>query len=191
MSANVASDQRFLIRDLDWDGYRKVCASRPSMHKTYRAGTLELTTPSLRHERRRRNLGGMIELYAKLRDITIYSYGSRTFTNEAARCGVDPDECYAFGSPIEDVPDIALEVVEADAAVDKLAVYAGLGVPELWLFEDDDISVYFLDLATGNYRQRERSWFLPDLDIGLIGRLALRPETPEVLDEFADIVAAT
>ena len=32
------------------------------------------------------------------------------------------------------VPDIAIEVVVTSGLVDKMAVYAGLGVPEVWLW---------------------------------------------------------
>jgi len=154
------------------------------------SNVVERTRPSLLRERYRRNVAAVVELYARLRDIVIYSYGP-TLLSEAACRGAEPDECYALGAPIVDVPDLALEVIVSETSADKLSVYASLGVPEVWLFEDEELSVHFLDVPTGTYWRRERSWFLPDLDIELAARLAIRADTAIALRELANVVATS
>jgi Uma2 family endonuclease len=57
---------------------------------------------------------------------------------------------------------IALEVVLTSGGMDKLLVYAGLGVREVWLWEDDAFHLHALE--GGAYRQVDGSALLPDLD---------------------------
>jgi Uma2 family endonuclease len=85
---------------------------------------------------------------------------------EAKHRGLEPDECYKLGKLEEDaVPDIAIEVIITSGLVDKMAVYAGLGVPEVWQWHPDTQSIEVHRLAGEDYVVRDRSEVLPDLDI--------------------------
>jgi Uma2 family endonuclease len=57
-----------------------------------------------------------------------------TFRKPAKERGLEPDECYVLQT-LRDVPDIAIEVAYRHGVIDKLHVYAGLGVKEVWLWE--------------------------------------------------------
>jgi Uma2 family endonuclease len=79
-------------------------------------------------------------------------------------------------------PDIVLEVIHTSPLLDKLHVYAGLGVPEVWLFRRSAFEVH--RLAGDHYDLIERSQFLPELDLALIARLAAHPDQQDALDEL-------
>lgn len=81
-----------------------------------------------------------------------------------------------------ELPDIVLEVIHTNPLLDKLQVYVGLGVPEVWLFRNAAFELY--RLAGDHYEWVERSGFLPELDVTLIARLAACEEQQEALDEL-------
>lgn len=61
------------------------------------------------------------------------------------------------------VPDIAIEVVVSVGMIDKLEVYRGLEVPEVWVWEEGRLTVW--QRADDGYHAAERSRLLPDLDL--------------------------
>ncbi|MFN3927199.1 MAG: Uma2 family endonuclease [Pseudanabaenaceae cyanobacterium] len=56
-----------------------------------------------------------------------------------------------------------IEVVLTSGAIDKLRKYQLRGIPEVWLWQDQQIAVYLLE--DGNYQLREKSRLFPDLDL--------------------------
>jgi len=90
----------------------------------------------------------------------------RPSAGEARQRGLEPDECYKLGKLEEDgVPDIAIEVVVSSGLVDKMAVYAGLGVPEVWIWQPSNAAITVNRLTGGVFQRRERSEVLPSLDL--------------------------
>jgi Uma2 family endonuclease len=63
-------------------------------------------------------------------------------------------------------PDLAIEVVWTSGGIDKLDVYRGLGVGEVWIWREGAIEVYVL--AGDAYERRARSEALPDIDLSLL-----------------------
>lgn len=92
--------------------------------------------------------------------------------------------------PDEGMPDVVLEVIETSPLLDKLAVYDGLAVPEVWLFEDGAFSLHRRRKA-GGYEGVKKSRFLPTLDFDLIARFAEREDQHAALDELAGVLACT
>lgn len=87
--------------------------------------------------------------------------------------GIEPDECWTIGDArAKDAPDLALEVIWTSAGIDKLEIYRGLGVAEVWFWQDDSITVHLLD--GDRYRQAAASALFPGLDLAFIARLARR-----------------
>ena len=155
---------------------------------TYLDGVLELMSPSLTRELNKTTIARLIELYAFLRDLPLVGYGSTTFRREAKQRGSEPDECYCVGRQIEEgeFPDIVLEVIHTNPILDKLEVYRGFDVPEVWLFQESAFELY--RLTDGAYVRVERSGFLPDLDFGVIARLAVRPDQDAALRELKQLL---
>ena len=47
-----------------------------------------------------------------------------------------------------------------------------------------------LDASTGTYRLAERSQFLPELDLAVIAKLAMRPDLPQALRDLEQLLAS-
>ena len=58
--------------------------------------------------------------------------------------------------------------------VDKLRVYAGLEVPEVWTFRNGAFRVFILEGE--QYCEAKTSALLPDLDFALIAELSSEPK---------------
>lgn len=179
-------EQRMVIHGVSWKDYviLREALDTPGLRMTYCEGVLELMSPSFGHEVDKKSIARLVEYYALLRRLRLNGYGSTTFRREARQRGVEPDECYCVGRAMKEgeLPDIALEVIHTNPLLDKLHVYAGLGVSELWLFRGGAFELY--RLAGDHYERIERSSFLPELDFALIARLAAYEEQQDALDEL-------
>jgi Uma2 family endonuclease len=184
--APAPDEQRMLLHDVSWKEYviLRELIDRPGLRMTYLQGALELMSPSPAHELWEKNIARFIELYAHVMNIDLYAYGSTTFKEEAQERGAEPDECYVVGKELDDFPEIVLEVIHTAPLLDKLDVYAGMGVPEVWIFKDGTFSLYALDRAAGRYAEVARSRLLPELDFALVARYAVRTDTPRALREL-------
>jgi Uma2 family endonuclease len=181
-------EQRIVLLGVPWKTYAVLrdAIDEPYVKMTYCEGVLELMSPSGAHERAKKFAARLVELYAFLTRTPLYAYGSTTFRSEAKARGVEPDECYRFGSELEEgqFPDLVIEVIEASPLLDKLAVYDGLAVPEVWLLEKGELRI-FERRAKGGYRRARRSRFVPDLDPTLIERYVDAKDQDEAIHAFA------
>jgi Uma2 family endonuclease len=133
---------------------------------TYLHGTLELMSPSTLHEDAKKIIARLVEVWAMERDVDLRGFGGATFRREAKERGLEPDECYKLGKLEEDgVPDIAIQVIVGNPLVDKMAVYAGLGVPEVWEWCPSPSTIVVHRLVGDHYEKRTRSEILPEVDV--------------------------
>ena len=79
-------------------------------------------------------------------------------------------------------PDLAVEVTMTSGSTNKLAKYLRLRIPEVWFWENNQLSVY--GLREDNYEQLSRSELLPELDLELLVRCVLMPSMIEARTEF-------
>jgi len=179
-----------LLHGVSWKDYviLREALEIPGLRMTYCEGKLELMSPSFGHEFDKTSIARLVELYAFLLDLELSGYGSTTFRREAKQRGAEPDECYCVGRLISEgeFPDIVLEVIQTNPLLDKLTVYAGFGVPEIWIFQNGAFALH--RLAGDHYERVERSGFLPALDFALIARLAAYPKQQDALKELRRLV---
>ncbi|MHC5597727.1 MAG: Uma2 family endonuclease [Nostoc sp.] len=159
-------DQRLILYDVTWEQYEQLSDmfvdQFPRM--TYLEGTLEIImTTSPEHERLKKIIARLLEAYAEERDINLNGYGSTTFRKQAVKKGAEPDECYCLGE-VNEVPDIAIEIVITSGGIDKLEVYRGLGVKEVWFWKNQQFDFYYLSEIDGKYTQSSNSILLPNFD---------------------------
>ncbi len=164
-------DHRVYLYDVSWEDYERFLAVRGDNHRprmTYLDGVLEIMTTSSHHERLKTRWARLLEAWSEEMGIDLEGIGSWTIRNELKKKGVEPDECYFVGDnrPEAEMPDLALEVVWTSGGLDKLLVYAGLGVREVWMWMDDEITMHAL--RGSRYEQIARSELLPALDPVLI-----------------------
>lgn len=170
-------DQRVIEHGVAWARYQSMLAARgenPVPRFTYLEGALEQLRPSRSHESTAKRLGSMFEAYALEQGIVFDGYGSMTMRSAPDQRGAEPDECYAIGGK-KDRPDLAIEVIWTSGGLDKLEVYRGLGIGELWLWNDNAISVYVLRGA--DYERVPKSEAVPGIDLALIAELIARGES--------------
>ena len=156
----------------------------PGLRMTFLGGVLEIMSPSSDHEIWKKNIARVVELYAYLKGIDLRGYGSTTFKKEAKDRGAEPDECYLIGRRLTDYPEIVLEVIKTAPLLNKLDVYAAMEIAEVWIFRDGMLTVHGLDETKSAYVERERSAFLPELDMTLVARFAQREDINQALREF-------
>jgi Uma2 family endonuclease len=176
-----------LLRGVSWKEYviLRELMDRPGLKMTYLEGALELMSPSPEHELWKKTIARFVELFAFLSGLALHGYGSTTFKKEVKERGAEPDECYLIGKKLEDYPEIVLEVIHTAPLLNKLDVYAGMGVAEVWTFKDAVFTLFALDGATKQYVTIERSRLVPALDFSQLARYVTREDTPEALREFA------
>jgi Uma2 family endonuclease len=186
LSAPLDIEQRMVLHGVRWKEYVQLRETLdiPGLRMAYCKGTLELMSLSRTHELNKATIARLVELYAFVRSLSLIGYGSTTFRREAEERGAEPDECYCVGRQMNDdeLPDIVLEVIHASPLLDKLELYRGMGIPEVWLFRDSAFELYRLE--HGRHQRLDRSGFLPELDFVLLARLAVRPDQDEALREL-------
>lgn len=188
--ATVDPDQRVMLRDVRWKDFEILLAIRgdqAGVRMTYLKGDLELMSPSRSHEGIKTTLARMLEAFALERGLPLEGYGSWTLRNAPRERGVEPDECYVLGEPDKDRPDLAIEVIWTHGGIDKLEVYRGLGIGEVWLWKDAAVTVHLL--RGSQYAQADRSTLLPDFDLVLAARcLGEARSQTEAVRSFLDAV---
>jgi Uma2 family endonuclease len=167
-------ERRFVLHGVPWAAYvalRDALDDQAGLKMTYLRGALELMHPSLLHEDTKTIIARLIEVWAMERDVDLRGFGGATFRREAKQRRLEPDECYKLGKlDDDDVPDIAIEVIVTTGLVDKMAVYAGLGVPEVWEWRPTTKTVAVHRLVGEHYERRDRSEVLPALDLAELSR---------------------
>src|SRR5262249_27546945 len=140
-------DQRVILHGVSWERYEALLAllgdDFPGLRVTYLEGALELMSSSYDHGAIGTKFARLVETYAMEMDVELEGYGSTTFRKRAKERGAEPDECYTLGV-MGDVPDIAFEVIWTSGGLDKLSVYAGLEVPEVWFWKAGAITIHCL-----------------------------------------------
>lgn len=181
------AEQRLVLEGISWQQYDALVAlfinQLPALRMTYLEGTLELKTTSPEHERLKKTIARLIEAFAEELDLDLNGYGSATFRKEAAARGLEPDECYCLGE-LHEVPDIALEIVITSGGVDKLKVYKGLGVQEVWFWQNQQLRIYGLVNEESGYQALETSQCLPQLDVALLAIYVDRPSQTQAVKAY-------
>jgi Uma2 family endonuclease len=161
-------DQRVILGGIDWWQFEAFLAIRgdsAGIRVTYLEGELEIMSSSRTHETRRKLISRLLEAYADETGLVFEGYGSLTMRNPPNQCGIEPDECYAVGAAKES-PDVVVEVIWTDGGLDKLDVYRGLGVKEVWIWKKEELKAY--ELRGGAYVEILQSVVIPGLSPSFI-----------------------
>ena len=178
-------ERRVLLSMVPWSTYVVLRDSLDSsgVRMTYLQGQLEIRSPSREHEVDKKQIARLLELFCLERDIPLFGYGSTTFRSEERERGLEPDECYCRGADRE-IPDVAIEIIVTHGSIDKLEVYRGLGVREVWTFEAGRFRV--LALRDERYELIATSAVLPEVDLARIAHFATQPDQHLALRAFRD-----
>src|SRR5262249_48910267 len=149
-------------------------------------------------EREKRFMGRTVETLTVEMKLNVCSCGSMTIRRPDLAKGFEPDECYYIQNEplvrgtreldftVDPPPDLGLEVDVTSSSIDREALYAAIGVPELWRF--DGVKLEFLVLQANRvYARVERSrcfpFLTPHILMTYLSQIDQRPEN-ELLMEF-------
>ena len=137
--------------------------------------------------------------------IDIQATGSTILKRQMKKQGVEPDKSYYVQNEAlvrgrrdlelgrDPPPDLVIEIQITRSALDKLGIYAAMGVPEVWLWEGDALKVYWLG-ENNRYVESERSRALPGLPLADLLRFVERSKensTTRLANEFREWVEAS
>ena len=166
---------RILLRNIPWNLYKQLRDDETNwgVRMAYDDGDLELMSPSQRHEQ----IGQRFEVFmiavAQALGFEFEALAHTTWENEAAEKAKEADACYYIANferirgrtvnlEVDPPPDLAVEVEVSRSAIKALRIYAALGVPEVWRFDGEDLTIH-LRQPDGSYVESERSLALPFL----------------------------
>ena len=184
---------RYITDRVNWEQYEALLARNgdtSAYRVTYLDGALEIMSPSRRHESRKTRIGNLLEIYFLEADINYFPFGSTTLRLEEKSGGTEPDEVYCIGTDKE-FPDLVIEVIVTSGGINKLEIYRRLNVKEVWFWQNDRFSLYYLRseipvqfVQTCGYEPITRSEILPNLDIELLAEYIRYPNSLIAAKEF-------
>lgn len=175
--------QRLILRGVSWATYERLLADFQDSHTAhfaYDRGVLEIMVLSFAHETLKHIIATLVELLAGEMEIDIVGGGSTTFRREDLATGFEPDACFYIRHAarvrgkkhidlaVDPPPDLVIEVDISSPSLNKLPIYAAIGVPEIWRYNDQVLTIFRLE--EGKYQEQEESAALP----GVTGLLVVR-----------------
>ena len=174
IATSIPAEQRTVLQNISWDTFETLLAETGAHRGSrfaYDCGILEIMSPLIEHESYKSIFGNLVIVLAEELEIEIKSAGSTTLKLKSANRGIEPDNCYyiqnelAFrGKQTLDLttdlpPDLAIEIDITSTSVNKLEIYAFLGVPEIWRYNGRILQFY--QLLENKYIECEFSCAFP------------------------------
>lgn len=120
-------------------------------------------SPSAEHEELAHVLETIVQSACERFEVPFRPLRSTTQRRSDLQKGAEPDASFMFGeiarNPNEHAPDLAIEVEISRSALDKLSIFAHMGVSEVWRCTQAGLQLYRLE--GGDYHPVDRSAFLP------------------------------
>jgi Uma2 family endonuclease len=177
----VYSEGRVVLRKVSWQTFKALMSDvgdDRNWRIAYNQGVLEIRMPLLKHEVPKGLIESMIEATADELEIEVMKAGALTLEREDLTRAVEPDSCSYIQNealvrnkeeinlPNDPPPDLALESDYTSSSLNKLTIYASIGVPELWRYSNQTLQVY--QLIEGKYELTDKSLAFPFLPIAEI-----------------------
>lgn len=177
-------EERFITTGVSWQDYETLLdtlGDRAGYRLAYLAGTLEIMSPSRRHEFAKKNISRLLEAYLEETRTRFWGLGSTTLRRANKQAGKEPDECYCIGSD-KAIPDLAIEIVYSSGGIATLEIYQRLEVPEVWFWQGDRFSIYCWH--SDRYESVSQSQLLPNLDLTALARYVCMEDPLEALSQW-------
>jgi len=168
-----------ILNGVSWQTFKTLMAEvgdgRP-WRITYDRGTLEIRMPLIEHEESKGLIESFVEVIADELEIEVRKLGALTLEREDLTRAVEPDTCFYIQNesrvrgkreinlPDDPPPDLVIESDYTSSSINKFAIYAALGVPEIWRYRRQTLEVY--QRVAGNYQLVIQSIAFPFLPVG-------------------------
>lgn len=168
-------ENRVIFHHLNWSAYQQILHALPESRAarlTYDRGTLEITMPSEIHEFSAELISIFIRTLVVELGLKIKTLGSTTLDREDLNRGVEPDKAFyiqnqpavagrTINLATDPPPDLVVEVEISHSDIQKLELYAELGIPEFWRYNGQILRIY--QLESGIYHEVEQSPTFPQV----------------------------
>lgn len=204
IAASRAKSTGAVLHDIDWDTYTRLLRAferRRGFRLTYDRGTLEIMSPLWEHERPAYVLGRFVDVLTDELQLACEPGRSVTLRRRRKSRGLEPDNCYWIANAarlqgktrldlrVDPPPDFAIEIDITHSSLDRMSIYAALGVPEVWRVSSAGLAFHHLE--SGAYQARSHSLSFPQLAsddlVGFASRLG-QTGTTALVAEFRDWV---
>ncbi len=161
MAAAVQAPERLVILEpVSWQTYERLLEEqqgRGGTRFTYDGGMLEIMVLSARHEKPNRTLAQLVEVLAEELGMDIERLGSTTFKRPDLYKGFEPDSCFYIQHAeavrgraeidllVDPPPDLTIEIDITHQSLDRLPLFAAVGIPEVWRYDGQEVHFYRLD----------------------------------------------
>ena len=180
------------LNGVSWEDYERLLEIRgdhSAPRICYLKGTVEIMSPSREHEAIKSWIGRLVEFYCAHVGIEFQTYGSWTIKEKPKERGVEPDECYVFGTERADRPHLAIEVIWTSGGIDKLEIYRKLGVAEVWIWRRGRIQVH--QLHDEQYEAVDASEVVPGIDLEQLASFLDRDTTSQAMRDYRAALEAS
>jgi Uma2 family endonuclease len=202
----AAPSETICLRGISWQTYEALSAELGdrSPRLTYNAGTLEIMAPSPEHEFSKKIMGRFVETLAEESNLPIYPLGSITLKRYELS-GAEPDECFYIQNIAaiqgkkridlsqDPAPDLVIEIDITSRSINRLDIYADLGIREVWLYDGVALTIYHLvdrsadrlaDRSTAQniYQTVATSQFFPKIPVTQIATFLQAAPTSDYLE---------
>jgi Uma2 family endonuclease len=147
------------LSGVDWQTYSRllrIFAERPAIRLTYDRGELEIMSPLLEHDDDSRFLCQLVVALTDELGLPLKFGGSTTLRRRLHERGIEADECFWIANArrlagrrrldlrTDPPPDLAIEIDVSRSSLKRMAIYATLGVPELWRLDGNTLTFHVL-----------------------------------------------
>lgn len=178
MIVTMPLEGKVLLHNVSWEEFENTLiemGETRSSRIAYDRGTLEIIMPLPEHEGYKEIIGDLIKELADELEIDYASFGSTTWKRQDRLAGAEPDNCFYIQNEImvrgrldidltqDPPPDLVLEIDYTSKSLNRQPIYARLGVPEIWRYENGVLQVYHLQ--SGEYIESEFSLAFPNFPV--------------------------
>jgi Uma2 family endonuclease len=163
----IKGEQRVIFYHLNWQASQQILQAvgeNRSARLSYDQGRLEITMPLEEHEFYSALIGRFIYFLVAATGGKIKTIGSTTLNRENLDRGAEPDNAFYIqnyallvGKTInleqDPPPDLVVEIDITHTEINKLQLYACLGVPEFWRYNGEVLRIY--QLHNNSYQEVE------------------------------------
>jgi Uma2 family endonuclease len=168
-----------VFHDVTWDDYEAMLRIVGERHirVNYDRGEMEIMSPLFRHGNSSFLLGSMVSVLVVELDIPFEPADPVTLRRPDLEKGVEPDKLFYFRDnaakvrgkrdldlTIDPPPDLVIESDLTSSSIPRLPIFAAMGIPEVWRFDDDELQFLHLQ-PDGTYQLRDRSLAFPLLPL--------------------------
>ena len=125
-------------------------------------------TTSNEHERIKKSIGGLLDLYFDETGAEVMPRGQATMRLALKEAGAEPDESWCIGGE-KKFPDLSvLEIALTSGGINKLDIrYRHFKVPEVWFWRRNRLEIFALS-SSGTYSKAHKSRVLRGLAISFL-----------------------